>query len=934
MGASPWWPVPLLTSCALMLVCLPLLPVRRLSSDRVERAVLAQHPRAGASLWAPAKRKQCPACQACPTCEPPPTPAAPDEPPPLAWPPWLEGGWQDKLLPDDAVVRGQTRWGGCGASGEDRMRRFAAKLVAGEPVTIVAIGGSVTAGAGVGNNLQWAYVSRFLSWINSTFPHPQHRLLNQGVAASTTGLYAVCTSAMVNENADLLVIESTLNDNYPLDIDAPQRHAYELLLRRLLTLPGRPLVAVLHHYSWPLASRRPGDVGTRDPGRFGGLYYGTDEGKFNNFAEYYDCPVLSVRAAAHPLMRAGAPGFRADRSWFAPWSLPELPTVPSGDNNTLDYFYFDHVHPSPTGHRALADLLVGLVRRGVWEERARQAQAAARREWDRRRRRQQQEEGAGPEQQQQPAVAELQPEDFRAAVTRQRGWAYGADRPQEPTFSRQKWGWVANETGTWAELSLDTRFNADCSAAAAHALAPAATGPAPAAAPSGAAAGAVGKPGRARRLAAAQAQEQRRQAACDEAVMVKLGFLRSYQGHGRARVQCVANCSCKPTTWDGYWKRQASLQQMHEFSATQSADCRVRISVLPKTSAPDGGRRVKLLFSIVAPRGFLDRPPAEEQVAPTIVDDMEEAARRVEGRPVPLRAAMDFGEAMRLMLRSAIVPAMAGYLFTYYNTKKADERKAQIERVRLLYGPLLACVHATRTAYAAMVRQHSPDGSTEGFRRAVRERPEGPEGEAYRRAWHGCSAGRWMRTVLQPLNEKAADIIVNNVNMLEAARLDPILLQFVAHVSAYKARARGAGRRARARPQAGEVPASGRGRPSAWPSAPSVLLHRHAAEHPVRPPRRAASLQVILRRWEEGAIQEWTPTGRRRSYNLPVFTPAPASPPLRQLLEYVEREFRRIKRKQAELLGERQRGGASSGIDGGPGSSNLLEPTGPPHAKL
>ena len=48
------------------------------------------------------------------------------------------------------------------------------------------------------------------------------------------------------------------------------------------------------------------------------------------------------------------------------------------------------------------------------------------------------------------------------------------------------------------------------------------------------------------------------------------------------------------------------------------------------------------------------------------------------------------------------------------------------------------------------------------------------------------SCRRWMRTVLQPLNEKAADIIVNNVNMLESPRLDPILLQFVAHVSAYK----------------------------------------------------------------------------------------------------------------------------------------------------
>lgn len=78
----------------------------------------------------------------------------------------------------------------------------------------------------------------------------------------------------------------------------------------------------------------------------------------------------------------------------------------------------------------------------------------------------------------------------------------------------------------------------------------------------------------------------------------------------------------------------------------------------------------------------------------------------------------------------------AGYLFTFYNNKKQDERKAQIDRVndqvRLLYGPLLACVHATRAAYSAMVRQHSPNGTTQGFQKAIKENPSGPEGAAYR----------------------------------------------------------------------------------------------------------------------------------------------------------------------------------------------------------
>lgn len=43
-----------------------------------------------------------------------------------------------------------------------------------------------------------------------------------------------------------------------------------------------------------------------------------------------------------------------------------------------------------------------------------------------------------------------------------------------------------------------------------------------------------------------------------------------------------------------------------------------------------------------------------------------------------------------------------------------------------------------------------------------------------------------MKDVMQPLNERAADIIVDHVNLLESAEIDPRLLQLVAHVSAYK----------------------------------------------------------------------------------------------------------------------------------------------------
>lgn len=43
-----------------------------------------------------------------------------------------------------------------------------------------------------------------------------------------------------------------------------------------------------------------------------------------------------------------------------------------------------------------------------------------------------------------------------------------------------------------------------------------------------------------------------------------------------------------------------------------------------------------------------------------------------------------------------------------------------------------------------------------------------------------------MREVLQPLNEKAAEIVVRHADMLQSNRMEPLLLRLVAHVSAYR----------------------------------------------------------------------------------------------------------------------------------------------------
>lgn len=75
-------------------------------------------------------------------------------------------------------------------------------------------------------------------------------------------------------------------------------------------------------------------------------------------------------------------------------------------------------------------------------------------------------------------------------------------------------------------------------------------------------------------------------------------------------------------------------------------------------------------------------------------------------------------------------------MFTYYNSKVGKEREAQIDRVneqvKDLYGPLLSCVTASKSAFDAMIGQHSPDGTKAGFVRAIKDNPDSSEAVAYR----------------------------------------------------------------------------------------------------------------------------------------------------------------------------------------------------------
>lgn len=53
---------------------------------------------------------------------------------------------------------------------------------------------------------------------------------------------------------------------------------------------------------------------------------------------------------------------------------------------------------------------------------------------------------------------------------------------------------------------------------------------------------------------------------CLPPALAQVGYLASYEGMGRARLECRVGCQCAETVLDGHWTvERASISLMHEF---------------------------------------------------------------------------------------------------------------------------------------------------------------------------------------------------------------------------------------------------------------------------------------------------------------------------------------------------------------------------------
>ncbi|PRW60464.1 expressed protein isoform A [Chlorella sorokiniana] len=461
---------------------------------------------------------------------------APADPAPLPWAP---------VLSSDQLKRGLSFYG----TGR-RMERLVAKLMAGQPVTAVTIGGSVTWGAGATSRTVTSYPARFFEFINATFPHKDHALLNKAISATNAGTFATCTERLVPAESDLVVVEFTFNEAPSLHYTTPNRRSVEALLRKLLRMPHSPAVIVLHHYGWYHSA---GD------GITAGLFYRDAETHLSTMAQYYDMPSPSLRNAVYQEMQADIAPFKYTKIHVAGMMAggKEVPQAAEAERGR--YFYNDVIHPADHGHQALAELLAGVIRTAARNVAAAGGPAAVL-------------DGSsssgsggssdsggsgqGQQAQQEQQKVLLPPpmipgnadqattlcamqEEFKGVAAAMEGFAWKAERPNKTTFIEQKWGYRSEALGNWIELQVSTKV-----------------------------------PGN------------------NDQVLVLLGYLRSYTGMGLAKVTCASGCTCRPSWVDGFWDSPTSLTQMHAFKVSQHPRCRLRIAI---TGRPPGDKGLAAL---------------------------------------------------------------------------------------------------------------------------------------------------------------------------------------------------------------------------------------------------------------------------------------------------------------------------------------------------
>lgn len=194
----------------------------------------------------------------------------------------------------------------------ERMRLLLQKIMRGEPLTISAIGGSVTKGHQVWQNEIWFH--KFWEWLTEFAGEGvEIKQVNGAAPATGSDYFSFCFPLHIPSDSDLVLVELAVNDEgIPEHVEN-----MENLLRGLLDLPNKPAVMLIEAMAFSNGGMGGGGGRMHLP-----------------VAQYYDVPVINQRLplvnhfARHPQLVG--PYFAQD--W---WGNPDTRHINSHGHRDL-----------------------------------------------------------------------------------------------------------------------------------------------------------------------------------------------------------------------------------------------------------------------------------------------------------------------------------------------------------------------------------------------------------------------------------------------------------------------------------------------------------------------------------------------------------------------------------------------------------------------
>jgi hypothetical protein len=405
-------------------------------------------------------------------------------------------------------------------------------------IKIVSLGGSVTVGYKGGGNT--SYPEEFVAWLQQLYPAATFQLTNLARSATAATFAALCVVQHVPEDADLVIVEYSLNayDGQCQCFLSSHVAGYETLLRKLITKAPNAALMAFAAFMWRTSKYQPTP------------YYESGEDQHAVVARRYGIPFMSARDALYDAM----------------WD----PGNPHGVN--MSQILVDNVHPGDYGSKVYASFLAWGLRHQATRilqlgtptshEHHRHNQSEQLLPPARRRYLQVRSTGYGPLPNQQGSLLPP-PINPEAAQERYRTFCAVELKLKEHVVENKGWKWVDEGTNACPGCHKYGYAATDVGASITF------------------------------RVDSAVLTDEDRKSKLT--VQLAISYLLSYQDMGVARLECISGCKCPAKDLDAWSAKQTSEVTTQRLTISDHPSCLLRLTVLDKTKSSKHKFRVASL---------------------------------------------------------------------------------------------------------------------------------------------------------------------------------------------------------------------------------------------------------------------------------------------------------------------------------------------------